>query len=83
MLAGTPVIATRSGGIVDAVRHGETGLLVPEGSPGDIAAAIRQLSRDVMTRNRLSADAYSYARTKFLRGVSAQAFSDLYSRMLM
>ena len=83
MLAGTPVIATRSGGIVDAVRHEETGLLVPEGSPGDIAAAIRQLSLDVEMRNRLSTDAYSYARTKFMRTVCAQAFSDVYSRNLM
>ena len=83
MLAGTPVIATRSGGIVDAVRHEETGILVPEGSPADIAAAIRRLSQDVAMRNRLSTDAYSYARTKFTRTVSAQAFSGLYSRNLV
>ena len=83
MLAGTPVIATRSGGIVDAVRHEETGLLVPESSPGDIAAAIRRLNQDAVLRNRLSTDAYSYARAKFMRTVSAQAFSDLYCQNLM
>ena len=32
MAVGTPVVATRIGGIVDAVVHEKTGLLVDEGS---------------------------------------------------
>lgn len=41
--AGTPVIATPKGCIVDTVRHGVEGLLVPPGDPAAIARALRQL----------------------------------------
>jgi glycosyltransferase involved in cell wall biosynthesis len=45
MSAGVPVIASRVGGLPEAVRHGETGLLV-ENDPAAIGAAIRQLTGD-------------------------------------
>ena len=45
MSAGVPVIASNVGGLGEAVRHGETGLLV-ENEPAAIAAAIRQLAGD-------------------------------------
>jgi len=38
---GLPVIATRIPGCVDAVREGETGLLVPARDAGALTAAIR------------------------------------------
>ena len=41
--SGIPVIAGNSGGVSDAVRHGETGILVDPEQPADIAAAVRQL----------------------------------------
>jgi phosphatidylinositol alpha-1,6-mannosyltransferase len=41
--SGIPVIAGNSGGISDAVRHGETGLLVDPEQPADVAAAVRRL----------------------------------------
>lgn len=42
---GTPVIGARSGGIPDAIRDGETGLLVPPDAPDALAdAAIRILT---------------------------------------
>jgi phosphatidylinositol alpha-1,6-mannosyltransferase len=40
---GVPVIGGRSGGIPDAVREGETGLLVDSEKPEDVAAAIRKV----------------------------------------
>jgi len=57
MLAGRPVIAAATGGIPDAVRDGETGLLVPPGSPEAIAGAIVQLVRERFTMAR-AADAF-------------------------
>jgi phosphatidylinositol alpha-1,6-mannosyltransferase len=36
---GTPVIGARTGGIPDAIREGETGLLVPPNAPDALAAA--------------------------------------------
>lgn len=41
-----PVIATTTGAFPDVVRDGETGYLVPPGSPGDLAAAIDRLTRE-------------------------------------
>jgi colanic acid/amylovoran biosynthesis glycosyltransferase len=43
---GLPVVSTLSGGIPEAVKHGETGLLVTERNPRALAEAILLLIRD-------------------------------------
>lgn len=43
---GLPVVSTLSGGIPEAVKHGETGLLVTERDPKALAEAIMQLLQD-------------------------------------
>jgi len=43
---GKPVVAGASGGIPDAVRHGETGLLVNAEEPAAVGVALRQLLLD-------------------------------------
>jgi colanic acid/amylovoran biosynthesis glycosyltransferase len=43
---GLPVVSTRSGGIPEAVKDGETGLLVSERNPRALAEAILQLMQD-------------------------------------
>jgi len=40
---GTPVIGARTGGIPDAIRDGETGLLVPPADPEAVADAVRRV----------------------------------------
>ena len=45
LAVGTPVIATRVGGVPELVRDGENGLLVPAGDGDALAAAIRRLHR--------------------------------------
>lgn len=46
MALGTPVIATRAGGIPEIVQDGVTGLLVPPRDPLALAHAVHQLLRD-------------------------------------
>src|SRR5262249_9019860 len=43
---GTPVVSTDVTGIPEGVRHGETGLQVPQRDPAALAAAIEQLLLD-------------------------------------
>jgi len=50
---GVPVIAGRSGGVGEAVRDGETGLLVDAERPGSVAEAIRSLLQNEGLRARL------------------------------
>ncbi|PXF54491.1 MAG: glycosyltransferase family 4 protein [Deltaproteobacteria bacterium] len=82
MVAKTPVIATRSGGIIDAVRHEETGILVNERAPDEIAQAVERLVKKPRLVNYLREQAYKLALNEFSRASSAQAFSDLFSRMI-
>ena len=82
MLARTPVIATRIGGIIDAVKHEETGLLVNERAPDEIAAAVERLVREPDLADRLMTAGHNLARTKFTRSASVKAFSELFSTLL-
>ena len=79
MVAKTPVIATRVGGIVDSVRHEETGLLVNERSPDEIAAAVERLTQAPLLADKLCESGYKLAVNKFSRAFSAQAFSDVFN----
>lgn len=49
MLAGLPVVAAAAGGVVDAVREGETGWLAPNRDAQGLAAAIIRAWRDVQS----------------------------------
>jgi glycosyltransferase involved in cell wall biosynthesis len=53
MATGLPVIGPLHGGIVDAVQHGVTGLLVPEGDAPALADAILRLEADEALRRQL------------------------------
>ena len=56
LACGTPVVATRSGGLTAVIRHNETGYLVPR-SPGFFAERLDTLLRDpvLLARMRLGA----------------------------
>ena len=82
LLAGRPVIATASGGIGDLVEHGVTGLVVPEGDPGAITAAVRRLQADPRLAGELAAAGRERARLGFTRAASADAFDALYREIL-
>ena len=62
MACGTPVIASRVGGLASLVRDGETGFLVPAESPADLADRLRTLLADDELRLRLGRQAAVYAR---------------------
>ena len=54
---GTPVLATKAGGVAEVVRHEENGLLVEPGDAEGLGAAIRRFFTDAGLRERLRAAA--------------------------
>ncbi|MBK1648820.1 glycosyltransferase [Rhabdochromatium marinum] len=63
--AGVPVVASRVGGIPEAVLEAETGVLVPPGDAPALSAAIAGLLEDVERRRRLGAAGQARMRAEF------------------
>jgi glycosyltransferase involved in cell wall biosynthesis len=60
---GSPVVASRSPGLVESVRDGETGILVPHGDIPALAAAVTRLLRDRDARLRMAEAGRRWAAT--------------------
>ena len=65
MAAGRPLVASRVGGLAEAVVHEETGLLVPPGHPGALATALARLASDAALRARLGAAGRERVRARY------------------
>jgi glycosyltransferase involved in cell wall biosynthesis len=77
MAAGLPVIASRSGGITDTVKHQKTGLLVEEKDYKQIAKYIIELRDNISLRNRLIRNGKKLAK-KYAWENIAEEYSKLY-----
>ena len=78
MAAGVPVVATNAPGIRDVVRDGVTGILVPVGSPTELAAAIRSVLDDQLRRQSLIAAAYADVRRRFTWDAATGEYRQLF-----
>ena len=65
MASGLPVVASRIGGIVTAVKDGETGILVKPGDVEGLRTAISKFLADDELRSRMSRNAYQMVKEKF------------------
>jgi glycosyltransferase involved in cell wall biosynthesis len=81
MAAARPVVATPVGGVVDAVTHGVTGLLVPVDDPAPLANALRMLEADPALRARLGEAGREMARMKFRQEIVIEKLSTLYEML--
>ncbi len=81
MACGTPVVASRVGGLPYLVRDGETGLLVPENDPAALAQALKVLLSQPELRERLGARAVEVARGYSWQRVAAESLA-LYEEVL-
>jgi glycosyltransferase involved in cell wall biosynthesis len=79
--AGLPVVASTVGGIPEAVRHEQTGLLFPPEDSGALAAALGRLLADVPLRRRLGAAGRELA-ARFDWGTLAREVLALYDGIL-
>jgi len=80
MACGSPVVASRVGGLVTTVKDGATGFLVPEGEPRALAEALGRILADPARRERLSREATRWAQEHRWPCV-AEAVCRLYSSL--
>lgn len=78
MRAGLPVIATDVDGVREAVRHGQTGDLVPRGECQPLAESLAKLLRDSSLRARLGAAGRSLYDREFTRPVMLGKIAGVY-----
>jgi glycosyltransferase involved in cell wall biosynthesis len=53
MAAGLPVVATKIGGIPEALKDGETGILIPPHSPNALARSLQKLLQNDELREKM------------------------------
>ena len=78
MASGLPVLATHHGGIPEAVTHGQSGYLVPEGDAPALAQAALDLLSDSSRYETMAASARAEVSTKFERGAQTAILETYY-----
>jgi glycosyltransferase involved in cell wall biosynthesis len=82
LLSRSAVVATDVGSVAEAVRDGETGVLVPAEDPAALAAAIRRLLADDGLRRRLGEQGRRLVLEQFTARHMTRAFESLYDGLL-
>jgi glycosyltransferase involved in cell wall biosynthesis len=78
----TPVVAFNVSGVAEAVRDGETGLLVKPGSSKELAEAILRLLSDDSLRLKMGVKGREFVRRELSWGVCAQRMLNVYREAL-
>lgn len=81
MASGTPVIASRLGGLREIVEDGQTGFLVSPDNPAELAARLEQVLGDPALARRLGARAREVVLERFTWAQVAQRCLDAYAEM--
>jgi glycosyltransferase involved in cell wall biosynthesis len=72
-----PVIGSAEGGIAEAVEHERTGLLIPPGDGGALAAAMLRLASELELRHALGQAAFAYVSARLNAQVQSAALENL------
>jgi glycosyltransferase involved in cell wall biosynthesis len=78
-----PVVASKVGGIVDVIKDGETGLLVPEKNPEAIAEAVLRLLNDPEYARCLGEQGYAHVREYFDWGRIMDQYDGIYRKCVL
>jgi glycosyltransferase involved in cell wall biosynthesis len=81
MASGTPVVASRVGGVAEVVADGETGYLVPPGDVNALRERLEHLVRDPQLAGRLGANARALVLERFTWRAVAERCLAAYSRL--
>ncbi len=82
MLAGIPVVASDVGGVSEAVRDGDTGLLVPPHDVEALRSAITSLVANPDKRSEMGRRGRALVEERFTARAMAQRYEALYDRLL-
>lgn len=82
MAAGLPVVATATGGNLDAVADGETGFLVPVADPSALGLALAELICDPDRRRRMGRLSHQRAKAQFSLETCVDRYEAVYREVL-
>lgn len=82
MACGTPVAAFAIGGLLDTVKHKETGWLAQPFDTDDLAAGIEWMLEDNLRLNKLSENAREFVVREYNPKKIGNMYKDLYSKIL-
>lgn len=82
MAHGCAVVATRVGGVAEAVVEGETGLLVPPGDPAKLADALREVANDPALAAAFAEAGWRRAHAEFSTDAMTDRYLALYGELL-
>lgn len=79
---GVPVVSFATGGIPEAVIHGETGLLAPEKDTGQLAKNLIRLLKDEDLRQQFALAGQAHVATKFDLKKNTQQLETIYDQVV-
>jgi glycosyltransferase involved in cell wall biosynthesis len=82
MSLGTPIVATRVGGVEEILRDNHTALLVPARDPGALALACGRLIDDQTLAQQLTRSAHELVVREYSAGVMTERVAKLYRSLL-
>lgn len=81
-MLGKPMVAADVGGVAEIVRPGETGLLVPPGSPARLALVLTEILDDVDARRQMGGNARQLWQRRFTAAAMADNMEALYRKLV-
>jgi len=81
MACKVPVVATKSGGMVDIVFHEKTGLLVPEKDSSALASAIKRLLEDKSLEKKIAEEGYRFVHENFTPQATSKKLEAIYQKL--
>jgi len=81
MASGLPCVSCYAVGIVDCLRDGENGLLVPPGDIAALAGALRRMIEDAALRRRLAAAALAECRATYSWSAVSRQIMGVYAQV--
>lgn len=82
LLMECPTVATRSGGLVDTVRDGETGIVVSPDDPADLARGVVRILRNPVEAKRMASNGRKLMQSEFTLRRTVEKLDSLYRRQL-